>query len=113
MNTDSALDLKIKGNMIADLFTMIGITPLSERYLNGGHARFETRHYLRSEELKRQDSAIDKFIVRELEAENHRSGGWKRVFPTKTGRYKNYFEVDRYFNRIVRECENENQKYHL
>ncbi len=29
MNTDSSLDLKIKGNMIADLFTMAGFTPLS------------------------------------------------------------------------------------
>lgn len=28
MNTDSSLDLKIKGNMIADLFTMIGIVPI-------------------------------------------------------------------------------------
>lgn len=29
MNTDSGLDLKIKGSMIADLFTLIGIVPLS------------------------------------------------------------------------------------
>jgi D-alanine-D-alanine ligase-like ATP-grasp enzyme len=29
MNTDSSLDLKIKGNMIADLFTMAGFIPLS------------------------------------------------------------------------------------
>jgi tubulin polyglutamylase TTLL5 len=28
MNTDSPLDLKIKGNMIADLFTMTGILSL-------------------------------------------------------------------------------------
>lgn len=28
MNTDSSLDLKIKGNMIADLFTMTGVVPL-------------------------------------------------------------------------------------
>lgn len=29
MNSDSSLDIKIKGNMIADLFTMVGVTPLS------------------------------------------------------------------------------------
>ena len=40
MNTDSKMDLKIKGNMIADLFTMIGISPLSERYLDGGHSKY-------------------------------------------------------------------------
>lgn len=28
MNTDSPLDLKIKGELISDLFTMIGIVPL-------------------------------------------------------------------------------------
>ncbi len=40
MNTDSALDLKIKGNMIADLFTLSGVTPLGERYLDGGHSKY-------------------------------------------------------------------------
>lgn len=39
MNTDSPLDLKIKGNLIADVFTMVGITPHKERYLDGGHSR--------------------------------------------------------------------------
>ena len=32
LNTDSPLDLKIKGNMIADLFTMIGIVSLNQRF---------------------------------------------------------------------------------
>jgi hypothetical protein len=40
MNTDSSLDLKIKGNMIADLFTMAGFKPLSERYIDGGHSKY-------------------------------------------------------------------------
>lgn len=32
LNTDSPLDLKIKGNMIADLFTLAGVVPLDQRY---------------------------------------------------------------------------------
>jgi len=28
LNSDSPLDLKIKGNLIADLFTMMGVVPL-------------------------------------------------------------------------------------
>jgi tubulin polyglutamylase TTLL5 len=32
MNTDSPLDLKIKGNMIADLFTLVGLVPNDLRY---------------------------------------------------------------------------------
>jgi hypothetical protein len=39
MNTDSPLDLKIKGNMIADLFTMTGVVPLAERYIDGNHLK--------------------------------------------------------------------------
>lgn len=40
MNTDSPLDLKIKGNMISELLTMSGVVPLSDRYLDGGHIKF-------------------------------------------------------------------------
>ena len=64
MNTDSPMDLKIKGNMIADLFTLIGITSLIQRYLDGGHSRYEAKHYLKSEDIRRQDSLIDKFIIK-------------------------------------------------
>jgi len=40
MNTDSPLDLKIKGNMISELLTMSGVAPLSDRYLDGSHLRY-------------------------------------------------------------------------
>lgn len=39
MNSDSPIDIKIKGNMIADLLTMTGITPLDDRYLDGGQVK--------------------------------------------------------------------------
>lgn len=32
MNTDSPLDLKIKGSMIADLFTMMGVVPPDQQF---------------------------------------------------------------------------------
>ena len=32
LNTDSAVDLKIKGNMIADTFTMVGIVSMEQRF---------------------------------------------------------------------------------
>ena len=32
LNTDSAVDLKIKGNMIADTFTMVGIVSNDQRF---------------------------------------------------------------------------------
>jgi len=32
LNTDSPLDLRIKGEMLSDLFTLVGIVPLDQRY---------------------------------------------------------------------------------
>jgi hypothetical protein len=32
LNTDSQVDLRVKGQVIADLFTMIGVVPLEQRY---------------------------------------------------------------------------------
>lgn len=32
LNTDSPLDLKIKGSMIADMFTMMGVVPLDQQF---------------------------------------------------------------------------------
>jgi hypothetical protein len=49
MNSDSPLDIKIKGNMIADLFTMVGFSPLAERYLDGGQLKHESKHYIKSD----------------------------------------------------------------
>lgn len=40
MNTDSPLDLKIKGNMISELLNMTGVIPLDERYLDGSQVKF-------------------------------------------------------------------------
>jgi hypothetical protein len=64
MNTDSSLDLKIKGNMISDLFTMAGITPLGERYLDGGHSKYESRHYFSTDKGRGNQAMIDKFLLK-------------------------------------------------
>ena len=39
MNTDSPLDLRIKGNLISDLLTMIGITPNDSRFIDKAHVK--------------------------------------------------------------------------
>jgi hypothetical protein len=68
MNTDSPLDLKIKGNMIAEMFTMIGLVPESYRYLNCNHLRYETGRYVNVKNTSsRTDSAFDKFVLKEVE----------------------------------------------
>ena len=49
MNTDSALDLKIKGSMISDLLTLVGVAPLAERYLDGNHLRHDIKNYRKAD----------------------------------------------------------------
>lgn len=103
MNSDSPLDLKIKGNMIADLLTMVGVTPLAERYLDGNHLRHDIKNYKKSDSKIIEMGPVERFVLKEVQAENSRRGAWKRVFPTSSYRYKQFFEVDRYYNRLLRE----------
>lgn len=103
MNTDSPLDLKIKGNMISDLFTMIGVAPLTDRYLDGNHLKQDIKNYKKPDHKQIELGPVERFLLKEVEAENNRRGGWKRVFPVADRRYKQFFEVDRYYNRLLRE----------
>lgn len=72
MNTDSPLDLKIKGNMIADLFSMVGVVSVRGRYIDGGWSRYECRHYFNKNDNaefsgnRNTLNAVDKFILKEV-----------------------------------------------
>lgn len=104
MNTDSPLDLKIKGNMVADMFTMMGVVPEASRYVNGGHLRHETVRFISVKGANKGESMIDKMVVKESEQEEARCGRWRRVYPLiNSFKYRQFFEVDRYFNALLRE----------
>lgn len=45
LNSDSPLDIKIKGNMISEMLSMVGVTPLAQRYLDGNHIRYSIKNY--------------------------------------------------------------------
>ena len=40
MGCDSPLDQKIKGNLIADLFTLVGVVPLELRKVANGEQKY-------------------------------------------------------------------------
>ena len=67
MNSDSPLDIKIKGNMIADLFSMIGVAPLSERYLDGNHLRHDIKNYKKPDYKQVELGPVEKFVVKEVQ----------------------------------------------
>ena len=69
MNTDSPLDLRIKGNLVADLLTMVGVTPLSERYIDGSHIRYSINNFKKPDNKHIDLSALEKFVIREIKAE--------------------------------------------
>lgn len=105
MNSDSPLDIKIKGNMIADLLTLANVAPLADRYIDGSHLRYDIKNYKKPDNKEVELGPVERFVIKEAQAELARSGGWRRIFPTGDKRYKQFFESDRYFNRLLREYE--------
>lgn len=115
LNCDSPLDHKIKGELIADLFTLIGIVPIeqhdySDAVLNcplkflatrkshkGLKARKARANTLPSGLTKEQKAAI-----RETASEHKRRGRFRRIFPTvHYSYYKGFFESERPLNVAV------------
>ena len=68
MNSDSPLDIKIKGNMISDLFTLVGITPLTERYLDGNHLRYDIKNFIKSDNKQIVLGPVERFVLKEVES---------------------------------------------
>ena len=64
MNTDSPLDLKIKGNMIADLLTLTGVAPLAERYLDGNHLRHDLKNYRKPDNKQIELGPVERFLLK-------------------------------------------------
>lgn len=68
MNSDSPLDIKIKGSMIADLFTLTGITPLALRYHDGSHQRNQLCHFLKPDTKNIELGPVEKYVLKEIKA---------------------------------------------
>jgi hypothetical protein len=100
------MDLKIKGNMVADMLTMIGVVPIDQRYSVDKTYLQNATKAVYEKDFKKELPKHTQHIIRETEEELKRSHGWKRIYPTATSvRYKQFFEEDRPFNKILREQE--------
>jgi len=118
--TESALDLKIKSELISDLFNMAGVVPLDQRTYNEPSLFGKNQNLLsygvtvpnfdknkttnNSDPKSMENLAKDeKAVIRETNEEWDRRGKFKRVFPSATvNEYKNYFEADRPYNKLLR-----------
>jgi len=117
---ESPLDLKIKGDLISDLFNLAGVVPLDQRTYNENASFGKNQNLLNYgvtvpsfidkknnsySESKSLDSLTkeEKTMIRETNEEWERRGKFKRVFPgPNVNDYKNFFEIDRPYNKLLR-----------
>jgi len=125
LSASSPLDLKIKSNLLADIYTLIGVQPVSRKTLHKEKLTLRSDHRLEAmqsvskndesqpfkrtlPELMRLDkldflTEEDLHVVTETEEENSRRGQFERIFPTKHTwkRYHHLFPSVRYKNLLV------------
>jgi tubulin polyglutamylase TTLL5 len=125
LNCDSPLDQKIKGEMLADLFTMLGIVPVDQRKSSSsGHKNkaFNYAAYMQqqlpparrrsknswNESSKPQTAEHDSMTAEERAAiketleEVKRCGGFERIFPSEISiNYRNFFDEERKLNTLI------------
>lgn len=71
LNTDSPLDLKIKGSMIADLFTMIGVVPPDQQF-GVDKSYLLNQNKMSAKELKNEYNKLERMVIKESEDEEKR-----------------------------------------
>ena len=123
LNCDSPLDQKIKGSLIADLFSLVGVVSLDHRDKKGrenvnkglGYLPYmqkppqpqvskknKTFYSAATEGSLDSEAKENKRITKETNEEFKRRGGFERIFPSELSvNYKNYFEVERPFNALI------------
>jgi len=121
LGCEAALDLKIKSELISDLF-MAGVVPLDQRTFNDAGAigkgqgllsyganipHFDKKMPLTTgySETKPVESLTkdEKSIIKETGEEWERRGKFKRIYPSaNVNDYKNFFDAERPYNALLR-----------
>lgn len=71
LNTDSPLDLKIKGAMIADMFTMMGVVPPDQQF-STDKTYLLNQNRMSAKEMKNQYNKLERLVLKESEEEEKR-----------------------------------------
>lgn len=116
LNCDSPLDQKIKGELISDLFTLIGMVPLDQRNTLQENKTYITQPYLEKLSVAKPAKRKQKFfksektssfkeertILKESIEEHKRRGNFTRLFPCELSyQYKQFFEEERPLNEML------------
>ena len=106
MNCDTGLDLRLKTQLVADLFTLIGVRATQERPRRARSTSQRRRPWNSStlpvdppeEGLTREEQVV----MKETDEELQRMEGFERLFPAaEAGSYKQFFESDRPLNNLL------------
>ena len=90
LTCDSELDLEIKSQMMSDLFSLAGIMPYDSKW----------EQYL--DMACNTNPVSNKRALRELELEEQRAGGWKRIYPTADScMFQSFFPEKRPLNEFL------------
>ena len=116
MNCDAPIDQKIKGEMIADLFTLTGVVSVAHRAAKPGVTQNKSLNYLAYMEKftgknSKRETRVESIeninkeeslIIKETCQEFKRRGGFERIYPSENAAtYKNLFERERPYNNIL------------
>ena len=122
LGCDSALDQRVKGNMLSDLFTLIGVVPLDHRKkiesstkqpwtlsLYNNHSmlhkmapKTKPKKKAQAEAVVPQQPAQISKAIKDTEEEFKRKCAWKRIFPTVDyAYYRQFFATERSLNQAV------------
>ena len=63
LNTDSPLDLKIKGSMIADLFTMVGVVPPDQQF-GIDKSYLLNQNKMSAKEMKNDYNKLERLVIK-------------------------------------------------
>jgi len=63
LNTDSPLDLKIKGSMIADLFTMVGVVPPDQQF-GIDKSYLLNQNKMSAKEMKNEYNKLERLVIK-------------------------------------------------
>lgn len=103
LNCDSPIDLKIKSNLIADLLNLAGVRRHSkiQRCLSRERPKWNPNH-AQSFDREAIMSAEEARVIKSMQAEDKRLGGFERIYPTKDSKsYRKFFDEDRPLNAIA------------
>ena len=116
---DAPIDMRIKGKMLADLFTLAGIQP--RRSAKGSKAKKksasnsgpirgrgavqpprETERQVRRAGLDGNLTSVERIVAARTADENARAGGFRRIYPSVNGfMYSQFMEKDRVLNFAI------------